>query len=228
MDELAKIEDEKATATVKGALWISNGYSKKMSSPNSPPPRNNLTTTVDMEDEDDTSSTMGWDTISNRSIIQHEAKGYFLKRRIASIIRSAYSATTGGRTMFFPIKERTDHYAAEEAKTLALYRAMHPTITFTKCGEDLEKWKVGSFGMFSNFVDPVPILKKLGESNAIDSDANYYEATTTWQYRNLLSNGTWSKWYDAEKTFQEDQDNGGDGIKSWETHPFDFDFCKNN
>lgn len=87
------------------------------------------------------------------------------------------------------------------------------------------KWNVGSFGMFSDFVDPAPILKELGTENAVDSEANYYEATATWQYRNLLFNGTWSKWYNGKKTFSIDT---GDGIKSWTDHHFSHDFCKNN
>ena len=82
--------------------------------------------------------------------------------------------------------------------------------------------------MFSDFDDPAPILQELGESNAIDSDANYYEAKATWDYRNLLPNGEWGEWEEAEKTFQGDRDNGGDGIKSWEPHHFDFDFCDDN
>lgn len=45
--------------------------------------------------------------------------------------------------------------------------------------------------MFSDFDDPAPILTELGTANAIDSEANYYEATATWEYRNLLPNGTW-------------------------------------
>lgn len=79
--------------------------------------------------------------------------------------------------------------------------------------------------MVSDFVDPAPILKKLGTENAIDSEANYYEATATWQYRELNPNGTWSKWYKGKKKFSQDT---GDGIKSWDDHTFSFDFCKDN
>lgn len=183
-----------------------------------------------MKKENDPSSAEGWDAINNRSMTQSEAKGH-MKRRIASTTESTWSAivpatpTHHAQTMFFPIKARTDHYAAEEARILALYRAMHPTIILTKGGEDLKKWKVGSFEMESDFVDPPPILKKLGTENAIDSEANYYEATARWQYRELNPNGTWGKWYKGKKTFSQET---GDGIKSWEDHTFDFDFCKDN
>ena len=93
--------------------------------------------------------------------------------------------------------------------------------------EQRQKFKrnIGSFGMFSDFVDPKPILKKLGTENAIDSEANYYEATATWRYRNLGLNGTWGKWYDAETTFSPDT---GNGIKSWTDHHFSHDFCEDN
>lgn len=43
--------------------------------------------------------------------------------------------------------------------------------------------------MESDFDDPAPVLEDLGESNAIDSEANYYEATATWRYRELQPNG---------------------------------------
>ena len=226
-------KDQEANAIVHGARWLSNEYFWRSSNPNIPSPRNVLTTIATMGDENEPASAEGWNAISNRSMTQSEAKGY-LKRRIASTTVSTWSAkvpatpTKHAQTMFFPIKARTDYYAAEEARMLALYRAMHPTITFTKCGEDLKKWKVGSFGMVSKFKDPAPILQELGKSNAIDSEANYYEATATWEYRNLLPNGEWREWEEAEKTFQGDRDNGGDGIKSWETHHFDFDFCDDN
>lgn len=225
-------KDQEAYVTVQGALWLSNEYFWKLSSPNTPPPRNVLTTIATMKKENDPSSAEGWNAISNRSMTQSEAKGHMI-RRIASITTSSWSAivpattTQHAQTMFFPIKARTDHYAAEEAKTLALYRAMHPTITFTKCGENLKKWKVGSFEMFSDFVDPAPILKKLGTENAIDSEANYYEAKATWDYRNLLPNGTWSAWTPTKHTFSQSNAEP-DGIKSWEDHTFDFDFCKDN
>ena len=221
---------QEANAIVHGARWLSNEYFKKMSSPNTPPPRNVLTTIATMGDEDDPASAEGWNAISNRSMTQSEAKGY-LKRRIATITTSSWAAilpatpTKHAQTMFFPIKARTDHYAAEEARILALYRAMHPTIILTKGGEDLKKWKVGSFVMFSDFVDPPPILKKLGTENAIDSEANYYEATARWQYQELNPNGTWSKWYKGKKKFSQET---GDGIKSWDDHTFDFDFCDDN
>ena len=79
--------------------------------------------------------------------------------------------------------------------------------------------------MVSDFVDPAPILKKLGTENAIDSDANYYEAKATWEYRELNPNGEWGEWEEAEKTFSQDT---GDGIKSWDDHTFSFDFCDDN
>ena len=228
---LANNRDQKATATVHGAQWVSNEYSIRFLNPNSPPPRNDLTTMADMGDEDDLSTAVGWNAISNRSMTQHEAKGY-LERRIGSITVSTWAAiapSTNPRillqTMFFPIKARSDHYAVMEAQTLALYRANFPGIIFTKGGESIEKWKVGSFEMESDFDDPAPILKALGTENAIDSDANYYEATARWQYRELNPNGTWSKWYKGKKKFSQET---ADGIKSWEDHTFSFDFCKDN
>ena len=224
-------KDQEAYVTVHGAQWLSNEYFWRSSNPNTPSPRNVLTTTATMKKENDTASAEGWDAINNRSMTQSEAKGH-MKRRIASTTESTWSAivpvsptTQHAQTMFFPIKARTDHYAAEEARILALYRAMHPTIIFTKCGEDLKKWKVGSFEMESDFDDPAPILKALGTENAIDSDANYYEATAKWQYRELNPNGEWSEWNNRKKKFSQET---ADGIKSWEDHTFDFDFCKDN
>ncbi len=223
-------KDQEAYVTVHGAHWLSNEYFWRSSSPHTPSPRNVLTTIATMKKEDDPESAEGWDAFNNRSMTQSEAKGH-MKRRIASTTESIWSAivpattTQHAQTMFFPIKARTDHYAAEEARILALYRAMHPTIILTKGGEDLKKWKVGSFVMFSDFVDPPPILKKLGTENAIDSDANYYKAKARWKYRELNPNGTWGEWQDAEKTFSQET---GDGIKSWDDHTFDFDFCKDN
>ena len=79
--------------------------------------------------------------------------------------------------------------------------------------------------MVSDFVDPAPILKKLGTENAIDSEANYYEATATWRYRDLGLNGTWGEWKNKRKKFSQDT---GDGIKSWDDHTFSFDFCEDN
>ena len=185
---------------------------------------------ADMGDEDDTSSAMGWDGPNHRSMTQHEAKGY-LKRRIGSITRGSWIVVETGvprseaavGALF--IKARSDHYQAELAKQTAIIWSVFPGATLTKASENTEKWKVGSFEMFSDFDDPAPILKKLGTENAIDSEANYYEATATWQYRELNPNGTWSKWYKGKKTFSQET---GDGIKSWEDHTFSFDFCKDN
>ena len=223
-------KDQEANVTVKGARWASNEYFKKISSPNTPPPRNVLTTIATMGGEDDIASAEGWDAINNRSMTQHEAKNY-MKRRIAIIKERTWSAivpatpTKHAQTMFFPVKARQDHYAQKEAQTLALYRANFPGIIFTRGGETIEKWKVGSFVMKSKFVDPAPILKALGTENAIDSEANYYEAEASWEYRELNPNGTWGEWKKRKKTFSQDT---GDGIKSWDNHTFTFDFCKDN
>ena len=185
---------------------------------------------ADMGDEDDTSSAMGWDGPNHRSMTQHEAKGY-LERRIGSITRGSWIGVEPGvprseaAVGVFFIKARSDHYQAELAKQTAILWSVIPGAIITKASENTEKWKVGSFEMESKFVDPAPILKKLGTENAIDSDANYYEAKATWRYRELLPNGTWSKWYDGEKKFSIET---GDGIKSWDDHTFSFDFCDDN
>ena len=187
-----------------------------------------------MGDEHELASAIGWEehalwSWENGSMTQSKAKS-LLKRRIASITTSNWSAVSNGwKPIHYTVSARSDHYQAELAKKHAWHRANYGPITLlTMNSEVREKWKVGSFGMFSDFNDPAPILQELGKSNAIDGDANYYEATVTWKYRKLRPNGTWGDWKRTSYTFQGDRDNGGDGIKSWETHHFDHDFCDDN
>lgn len=106
---------------------------------------------------------------------------------------NAASRTYGYTTTSVMIRGRADSFAAKKAKKLWQLRQAGLTnlVWDTMELRDTFEWNVGSFGMFSDFVDPKPILKVLGTENAIDSEANYYEATATWRYRNLELNGTW-------------------------------------
>ena len=238
-------KDQEANAIVHGARWLSNEYSHKAESPPGIAQRryHNYTTTADTGDEDDRASAFGWDGAFNRSMTQSEVWD-IMKRRKCTIIEEMWWATdpthrqrigslqvVGLTYTGIGVKGRADTFAAEKAKKLQELRQAtgRTNLVWERLAiRDTYKWKVGSFGMFSDFDDPAPILQELGESNAIDSDANYYEAKATWDYRNLLPNGEWGEWEEAEKTFQGDRDNGGDGIKSWEDHHFDFDFCDDN
>ena len=244
MDKFAKIEDEKATSTVHGARWLSNEYLHKAES--QPRKRrigfqrkyHNYTTMADTGDENDLTSAFGWlGGTPGRSLTQDEVWGmmYRIKGEIIEEMwvatdptyYDAVSRTYGYGMTGVIIRGRADSFAAEKAKKL---RQLRQSTGLTNLVWDIQelkdtyKWNVGRFGMFSDFVDPAPILKALGTENAIDSDANYYEATATWRYRNLSFNGIWRKWYNGKKTFSPDT---GDGIKSWKDHHFSYDFCKN-
>ena len=238
-------KDQEANAIVHGARWLTNEYVHKAESPPGIAQRtyHNYTTMADTGDENERGSAVGWDGAFNRSMTQSEVWD-MMKRRKGTIIEEMWWATdptyrqrigslqvVGYTLTGVGVKGRADTFAAEKAKKLRELRQSHglPNLVWDRLAiRDTYKWKVGSFGMFSDFDDPAPILQELGKSNAIDSDANYYEAKATWKYRELLSNGEWGKWKDAEKTFSGDRDNGGDGIKSWEDHHFDFDFCDDN
>ena len=238
-------KDQEANAIVHGARWLSNEYVHKAESPPGITQRSyhNYTTMADTGDEDERASAVGWDGAFNRSMTENEVWD-MMKRRKGTIIEEMWWATdptyrqrigslqiVGYTYTGVGVKGRADTFAAEKAKKLRELRQSSgmPNLVWDRLViRDTYKWKVGSFGMFSDFDDPAPILQELGKSNAIDSDANYYEAKATWEYRNLLSNGEWGEWEEAEKTFQGDRDNGGDGIKSWEDHHFSFDFCDDN
>ena len=89
---------------------------------------------------------------------------------------------------------REDSIAKQKATALQNLRRekRNPNfVWYQKLQKNTFKWNVGSFGMFSDFDDPAPILKALGTESAVDSEANYYEAEATWEYRELLPNGTW-------------------------------------
>ena len=240
MDKFAKIEDEKATATVHGARWLSNEYVHKAESPPGQHQRkyHNYTTTADTGDENDLASAFGWLGYPAMSLTQDQVWGmmYRIKGEIIEEMwvlndPTYYNTSTREYGYVLPghiVRARKDSFESEKARKLRQWREVLslPGLVYETLElRDTYKFNVGSFGMFSDFDDPTPILKVLGTANAIDSEANYYEAKATWRYRELLPNGTFGEWEDDEKTFSIET---GDGIKSWEDHHFSFGFCKDN
>lgn len=236
-------EGQEATVTVHGSRWLSHEYSHeiKTPTPSIPPYGGNWTTTATMGDRDVLASAEGWWGNLNQAMTQDEAID-ILDRKMAKVsvvnLEMSYwdpTARVRGRSgrlypvvvIGYRIRAKESHLAFVKSRALQEIRrdTGNPRIVWYKeLQRETFKWNVGSFGMFSDFVDPAPILKKLGTENAIDSEANYYEATATWRYRNLAFYGTWRKWYNGKKTFSQET---GDGIKSWEDHHFSYDFCKN-
>ena len=83
-------------------------------------------------------------------------------------------------------------------------------------------YNLGSMEMVSKFEDEHPILPELGTGpdEAIDGDANYYSAKTTFLKSNLLPSGLWGEYEKKTLYFS---------FKSWETHHLGTDeFCKEN
>ena len=223
-------KDQEATATVEHSQWISNEHSNKAESQWLS--YHNWTTMADMGPQDQPESAMGWNGPLHRSMTEDEAIDR-LERKKCTIIEeiwAAYDPTTRPTVVYtgIIITAREDSYAQVKAARLAKLRSQFNQRNIRwhrKWNKNTLKWNVGSFEMFSDFNDPKPILKKLGTENAIDSDANYYEATATWEYRELNPNGTWGEWKNKRKKFSQET---GDRIKSWRDHHFTHDFCKDN
>ncbi len=241
---LANNRDQKATTTVHGSRWLSHEYSYNITSPTNSiyPYGGNWTTTANMGDRNILTSAYGWWGNLNRTMTQDEAidvlEHRMSKSSIVRLVMSYWDPThrvRGRSGRLYPVIVVGHNIQAREGeitmqKAIELNRIRQSTgnrniVWFREEQRQKFKRNIGSFGMFSDFVDPKPILKALGTENAIDSEANYYEATATWRYRNLKLNGTWGEWEDDEKTFSQDT---GDGIKSWTDHHFSHDFCKNN
>ena len=232
-------KDQEANVTVHGSRWLSHEYSHqvKTPTPSIPPYGGNWTTTADMGDRNELNSAFGWWGNLNQSMTHDEAID-ILDNKMAkvSIVRLDMSywdptARVRGKSgRLYPVVvighqfwAREDRLATVKSRELRKIRQNtgNPRIVWYKeLQRETFKWNVGSFGMFSDFVDPAPILKALGTENAIDSDANYYKATATWKTRYIGSTGRFYRWKDREEDFDE--------IKSWEDHHFSHDFCRNN
>ena len=232
-------KDQEANVTVHRARWLSHEYSHevKTPTPSMPPYGGNWTTTASMGDSDILASARGWWGNLNQAMTQDEAID-ILDRKMAKVslvnLEMSYwdpTARVRGRSgrlypvvvIGYRIRAREDQLATMKSRELRKIRrdTGNPRIVwYEELQRETFKWNVGSFGMFSDFVDPAPILKKLGTENAIDSDANYYEATATWRERYIGFSGMHYSWKDREEDFDE--------IKSWEDHPFSHDFCRNN